>query len=1165
MKKNTINISHCIFGRLFLLLLISCISNSKAISAVTNNNVYTVKMPDFPYKSPEAAAFQKYGEYNFNEYTGTPNISVPLYTIQDRDLEIPLNLTYDASGIKVDQEASWVGLGWNLLVGGCINYIPVGQVDKNERMGTWEDYSTAYDVKNTVMKSSNFKSYNDSDFFDFENGYIPKDKKGYATTVLRDLITGLGERDYFSVNVLGKSFSFFFNPYTCKMEIIGKASERFQITPLYQSGTGTSIECPRHEESVYNYSGFIIKDAEGNTYKFMDSETTYQGGFSYHSAWNLTQIVSADGAVVNFNYSESTDIGVISKLAEQDTFISLPNHDEYIGFGNSDDGTGYQCTAGSGMFKITKSYLSSIETDHQTINFELSKDRNDLGGGFKLLSISVSQNDTKKLIKSFRFNYDYFIGSNVGGDYMQHTIMNKDNFDNIDTKLRNRLKLLSIDELSNKGQKLTTSFEYNDMSLPLKTSYATDFWGYFNGEENINKNPRISSYRTSIPSANQIAYCALVNNDDISYFSGGNRFTNAKYTGAALLRKIIYPTKGYTVFSYESNTFSNYKELTDQSSIEQIKMIASVFNNKNEHASNEKDSFIINKAQTVNVKSYVSFLDYNISDVIGSGVIIQRVDSGHSDKWDYTMRKVGNITDKSCTYSTSLSLQPGTYVIIGLLEGVNKNETVYNNKNMCNGTVEYIKYKKTIKPDSINGGGMRVESLMNYDFDNKELTRTDYKYSGGKLLCPVFFGNFFIKGSWHLPEIRDAIYSGYTLSNSSLSGINSFVSSMAGGTVGYSIVRKNEYDSSNMLLKTIESEFANEPATNHLRNFYQFDNFANGLLLKQTVSDGNKVLSMVNNTYSYFKKPYTCNIMFDDRSLWDTCDEQHAIASGQTVAFADRFPGWLPDLFSRFYSVIYSYYFIWNKLEKSVNTTYDGKGIESTHEYSYNNINYQIATDKYNSSEKNVYYTSNYEYPCDEQSDDICHLMVRNNILTPIVRQNISRNDVVIKKKYTKFGYRDVNFCNIFNPEEELSALGNNDLESRLKYSYDEKGNMQSVVKDNSEKITYLWSYNYTYPVAEIKGADYSDICNWIGTSIITTLAAKTNPSESDLSEIRNRLTSHPVLVTLYFYDPGIGVTSVTAPNGNKTTYAYDEFNKLATVKNDKGEIVSSYDYNYKQ
>lgn len=95
----------------------------------------------------------------------------------------------------------------------------------------------------------------------------------------------------------------------------------------------------------------------------------------------------------------------------------------------------------------------------------------------------------------------------------------------------------------------------------------------------------------------------------------------------------------------------------------------------------------------MNVKSYVSFLDYNISDVIGSGVIIQRVDSGHSDKWDYTMRKVGNITDKSCTYSTSLSLQPGTYVIIGLLEGVNKNETVYNNKNMCNGTVEYIKYK----------------------------------------------------------------------------------------------------------------------------------------------------------------------------------------------------------------------------------------------------------------------------------------------------------------------------------------------------------------------------------------------------------------------------------------------------------------------------------------
>ena len=106
---------------------------------------------------------------------------------------------------------------------------------------------------------------------------------------------------------------------------------------------------------------------------------------------------------------------------------------------------------------------------------------------------------------------------------------------------------------------------------------------------------------------------------------------------------------------------------------------------------------------------------------------------------------------------------------------------------------------------------------------------------------------------------------------------------------------------------------------------------------------------------------------------------------------------------------------------------------------------------------------------------------------------------------------------------------------------------------------------NYTYPVAEIKGADYDEICNWIGTNTITTLAAKTSPSESDLLEIRNRLASRPVLVTLYFYDPGIGVTSVTAPNGNKTTYTYDEFNKLATVKNDKGEIISSYSYNYKQ
>ena len=96
------------------------------------------------FRTPEAAAFKKYGEEAVNEYTGTANISVPLYTIKCRDIEIPIVLQYDASGIKVEQVASWVGLGWNLMVGGCVNYVSAGGTDiygeRNVSNNVWTEY-----------------------------------------------------------------------------------------------------------------------------------------------------------------------------------------------------------------------------------------------------------------------------------------------------------------------------------------------------------------------------------------------------------------------------------------------------------------------------------------------------------------------------------------------------------------------------------------------------------------------------------------------------------------------------------------------------------------------------------------------------------------------------------------------------------------------------------------------------------------------------------------------------------------------------------------------------------------------------------------------------------------------------------------------------------------
>ncbi|MEL6919151.1 MAG: hypothetical protein AAFO99_15655, partial [Bacteroidota bacterium] len=79
--------------------------------------------------SPDVAQLGTYGETQVGKYTGTANISVPLHTINFDGLQIPIQLSYQTGGIKVSQEATWVGLGWNLSANAVISRQTIGYDD----------------------------------------------------------------------------------------------------------------------------------------------------------------------------------------------------------------------------------------------------------------------------------------------------------------------------------------------------------------------------------------------------------------------------------------------------------------------------------------------------------------------------------------------------------------------------------------------------------------------------------------------------------------------------------------------------------------------------------------------------------------------------------------------------------------------------------------------------------------------------------------------------------------------------------------------------------------------------------------------------------------------------------------------------------------------------
>ena len=113
------------------------------------------------FQTPTAASLGNYGNIPVDLYTGTPNISVPLTTVTSSSISVPISLSYDATGVKINQIPGWAGLNWNLVCGGQItrkvNYIQDEFNNHNPNVHSDQGYYfTGIDLNTTQWNTTSF-------------------------------------------------------------------------------------------------------------------------------------------------------------------------------------------------------------------------------------------------------------------------------------------------------------------------------------------------------------------------------------------------------------------------------------------------------------------------------------------------------------------------------------------------------------------------------------------------------------------------------------------------------------------------------------------------------------------------------------------------------------------------------------------------------------------------------------------------------------------------------------------------------------------------------------------------------------------------------------------------------------------------------------------------
>ena len=80
--------------------------------------------------APEVASMMKYIDIPVSHFTGQPQIEIPIYTLNEGSLSVPITLSYRGGGIKQNELSGIISKGWTLMAGMTISRTVYGLPDE---------------------------------------------------------------------------------------------------------------------------------------------------------------------------------------------------------------------------------------------------------------------------------------------------------------------------------------------------------------------------------------------------------------------------------------------------------------------------------------------------------------------------------------------------------------------------------------------------------------------------------------------------------------------------------------------------------------------------------------------------------------------------------------------------------------------------------------------------------------------------------------------------------------------------------------------------------------------------------------------------------------------------------------------------------------------------